>query len=333
MTWDAHPNRAVFNLYAALLASGYDLTSVEADDPIAAIIEQIRSHRWDPESVSYFREARIEGQGVNPYWPRAAMLLNASFHLRESAAPGFEAPDEVINAITRFPTEVSHKDAGTFAWIGRFPEMQRRFASDPLLGDLWDHFRGIMNGDRIGHFQKAGEDAVRMVVEGLNAHIEELPHLVVVPNPLQAPQVADFVRKKDRLYAVVAIARPLSIAHELLHSVFEKALARESALIAGYRHLFTPDVVTAMQRYQYAWDSGGESWLRVFEESLVRAATIWIGCKDDTLKACEEADAESRQGFVYVPAILKMFEEKWRGPHALKQFIRDCLEMMSHHIR
>ena len=160
--------------------------------------------------------------------------------------------------------------------IGRFPEMQRRFASDPLLGDLWDHFRGIMNGDRIGHFQKAGEDAVRMVVEGLNAHIEELPHLVVVPNPLQAPQVADFVRKKDRLYAVVAIARPLSIAHELLHSVFEKALARESALIAGYRHLFTPDVVTAMQRYQYAWDSGGESWLRVFEESLVRAATIWI---------------------------------------------------------
>ena len=48
MTWDAHPNRAVFNLYAALLASGYDLTSVEADDPIAAIIEQIRSHRWDP---------------------------------------------------------------------------------------------------------------------------------------------------------------------------------------------------------------------------------------------------------------------------------------------
>ena len=35
------------------------------------------------------------------------MLLNASFHLERAQPPGFEAPDEVINAITRFPTEVS----------------------------------------------------------------------------------------------------------------------------------------------------------------------------------------------------------------------------------
>jgi hypothetical protein len=76
-------SRPVFTLYTGLTASGYDLAAKYAppDGMLSALIQDIRAKAWPEDALAYFRKARLLCQGVNPYWPRAAMLLKAAFHL------------------------------------------------------------------------------------------------------------------------------------------------------------------------------------------------------------------------------------------------------------
>ena len=85
MPFDVSLSRPVFVLYTGLTASGYDLAAKSAPPGgmLSALVQDIRAHAWPEDALAYFSKARLGGQGVNPYWPRAAMLLQATFHLRE----------------------------------------------------------------------------------------------------------------------------------------------------------------------------------------------------------------------------------------------------------
>lgn len=328
MPFKVRLSKSVFILYTGLTASGYDLASSTADDPMMSLIDAIKYHTWASAAVSYFREARLEGGGVNPYWPRAAMLLNASFYLSDNPAEGYTDQEEVFGTVARFPTDAANKDTETASWIREFPRMRRLIEDDPAFPILWGRFCDAVDAERLRPFEDAAQRAVTCITSGLGAHAEAISDFVVVPNPLQAPQIADFVRKDGILFAVIASPRPLSIAHELLHSIFEKALAQERDTIVGYRRLFAPNMVEAMVKMQYAWDSGDESWLRVFEESLVRAATIWMKGRNTPGEPNRLATLEAGVGFAYVPALVRSFEEKWNGPKDMRAFISSCLSTL-----
>lgn len=328
-------SRPVFTLYTGLTASGYDLAAKYAppDGMLSALIQDIRAKAWPEDALAYFRKARLLCQGVNPYWPRAAMLLKAAFHLDRNG-PGepakYENETEVLESVYRFPTEPENRAEDTVEWVRQYPWFHGLIEDSPGLETLWRRFSAWMGPEELEPFRAAAQGAVAWLQTGLGVAPEDIPAFTVIPNPLQAPQIADFVRKDGRLYAVLAKARPQSIAHEVLHTVFEKAITGQRAgILARRSDLFTKPVAEAMVRMQYAWDDGPESWLRVFEETLVRAATLWIAHRDAPDEGDRLALEESRDGFIYVPAMLRAFREDWTGPGQIEHFIRNGLYRMA----
>ncbi len=92
-------------------------------------------------------------------------------------------------------------------------------------------------------------------------------------------------------------------------------------------HLLEP-VLDEMTRYQYAWESDTESWLKVFKENLVRAMTIWICFLDNKEVAFSKAYGEEESGFMYVPVIMESLWNEWNGLNGFSQFIKQCLDFM-----
>ncbi len=81
-----------------------------------------------------------------------------------------------------------------------------------------------------------------------------------------------------------------------------------------------------MLRMQYAWGDDDESWLRVFEESLMRAAAIWVENARPGRSEESEAARDASEGFIYVPAFLRCLRNRWAGPAQSERFISWCLE-------
>ena len=319
--------KRVFGLYVGLTASGYDLARLHEGDPVWEVVQTIRAARWPAGAVRYFGQARRPGRGVNPYWPRAAMLLEACFCLGPGGRYRYNDELELLRIIAAFPVSPDVKDRSTVDWIRSFPQAYAEITEADLFPSLWSSYLEAME-PVLREFDEAAARALQAFVEVTGVTEDSLPELVLIPNPLQAPEVADFVRRDGTVHIVMARARMSSVVHELLHEVFGPALRSARAEVAQYRHLLKP-VLPAMLRMQYAWGDDDESWFRVFEESLMRAAAIWIesahvrhGARDEEV----EAGWDARDGFVYVPALLRCLRKDWTGPHRAQRFISRCLE-------
>ncbi|MHB8946652.1 MAG: hypothetical protein ACYC6I_09005 [Bacillota bacterium] len=146
--------------------------------------------------------------------------------------------------------------------------------------------------------------------------------------PLQAREQTDFVPFQGRIFIIAAEADAGSVAHELLHDLLGPRLAGCGRLVTGHRDLLAP-VLAAMREFAYAWADDDASWRRVFEESLVRAATVWVteGSGGRSLRVAQDY---AEQGFAYVPSLLEHFEAAWTGLAGFESFIGGALERCRH---
>ncbi len=317
------PHMGVFGLYVGLTATGYNLAKPAENSPIGQLTKAIRMAEWPSSVRRYFAMARSRSGGINPYWPKAAMLLEACFYLEDSGE-SFNPSDELalLRTIAEFPVNPADKSATVVDWARGFPAAYSELTRASVFPMLWTSYLDAVQ-PLVTSFEKAAsatlESLTRAGVRG-----DSLPEIVVVPNLLQAPELADFVRRPGILYVVVAEPRMSSMVHELLHDVLGPILRSNKVDIAAHRHLLRP-VLPAMLRMQYAWADDDESWLRVFEESLMRAAAIWLESERSPAEGDKQAQNQWRQGFIYVPALLDCLRKDWRGPNISTDFIRRCL--------
>lgn len=388
----------VFAVYAGLIASGYDLFSIVAEDPVFDVIAEIRRIPWPQFITEYFARARKDGLGVNPYWPRAAMLLTASFYTSMSQGLSVEEctslsehiPEDKRTSEGRHTSACKHRPAcdgfgalsGTFAskntkidefelglnvenqildtgfkdqfesfpvssedkslevleWLLEFPVVWREMSSIGSFGRLFVNYRLAMDA-RVKDFHKVTGDIIDSFVSVTGVAAQSLPNVCVIPNPLQASQVADYVSKGGLIYIIVAEPRPSSIIHEFLHKVFEPGIRSVRDKVLQFSHLLRP-VSGQMMKMQYAWEMGSpDSWLRVFEENLMRAAAIWIELTaaqanlqaqvstqvNIQARAHTRALSHARDGFAYVPVMVKLFFEEWKDINEIGGFIEKVL--------
>lgn len=329
VTWVAlvRPFIGVFGVYVGLLASGYDLARVPAKDPLQQVLKAVRAAQWPLSAVEYFAKARQSRGGVNPYWPRAAMLVEACFYLGTRREYRHTDELELLRAIAAFPVSDEEKGAGTVEWVWEFPRNYSSLTETEMFPALWASYLGALE-PRLRRFENAASSALESFAAITGTSDEDLPDLVVIPNPLQAPQVADFVRREGTIHVIVAEPRMASLIHEILHDVFGPVLRANKPEIVGHRHLLRP-VLTSMRRMQYAWGNDDESWFRVFEDSFMRAAAIWIEFERSSGEAARQAALHAAQGFVYVPAMLRCLQNKWPGSSGAADFVSACLEACS----
>lgn len=318
----------VFAVYTGLIASGYDLLEISAENPVSQVVEDIRKVPWPEKVLTYFKMARKRDAGVNPYWPRAAMLLIASFYVGETGRNPCMTRSlwsrKLAEHIHTLPISPRDKSSDILKWLEGFPGTYALIFDEPAFDGLWRSYKKAME-TKLPVFADVTEKTISSFLRLTGASENDLPAVCVVPNPLQAPQVADFVTVDGIVYMIIADPRPASIIHELLHNVFEPGLRSAKTTILQYRHLLMP-VLGKMIRMQYAWDDGPDSWYRVFEENFMRAASIWVERGGDEERAQADAEFCAQEGFIYVPSILRLLLTKWMGLRSIGFFIKKSLQ-------
>ncbi|MGE5579946.1 MAG: hypothetical protein ACM3WU_07875 [Bacillota bacterium] len=317
------PHMGVFALYVGLTVSGYSLARASPGSPEEELIRAIKQAEWSPAVRNYFAKARSRTGGVNPYWPKAEMLLEACLYLESGRQ--FNPRDEIalLRAIAGFPVSPAEKDAWTVAWVRDFPSAYGAVMDSDQFPLLWTSYLDVLQ-PRLAVFEQAATASLDSIVSVTGFPRTSLPDVVVIPNPLQAPEIADFVRRPYTIHVVVAEPRLSSMVHELLHDVLGPVVRSNKAAIVAHRRLLRP-VLSSMMRMQYAWADDEESWLRVFEENMMRAGAIWLENERRSDEGDRHAESQASQGFIYVPALLRCLREKWQGPDRTAGFIEECL--------
>ncbi len=310
-------------MYAGLTASGYDIAQTDSDGRIAAVARAIVEAPWPARVLDYFRKARATTCEVNPYWPRAYMLVAAALHTSSAPNWDYSDPEQVENAVRAMPVDPIHRDPRSIEWLMNLPDVVRQMAAAPWFGDTWASYVQAVT-PVIPLYAAAGERALAAVA-CLGVPSRRMPRIVIVPNLLQAWQIADTIVVQEALYVILARPDPGPIVHEAFHSLFAPALECAGCAVDAAIALYTP-LRDQMVRMGYAWDNSPASWRRVWEESLVRAAAIWAEWGDCPARAASEAEADAGMGFAYVPQLIRCFGSQWRGIDDMSGFILVCLD-------
>lgn len=310
----------VFTVFAGLIASGYEFSY---DEELAG---RVRAVKWDDSAVEYFRRARTSYCAVYPYWPRAAMLVSASLILKESN--GYENSDfrkmkERIESYCNIdPEEIGEE---TELWLLQLPAYYRLIRENEEFNNLWVEY--LKRSEAVAdQFMEAIDEAKKKVISRFKVNEVELPKIGAIPNILGFN--GDFERIDDIIYVVCAQPDKSCAVHEYLHNILGPGLMNNIERIKEHVNLLDP-IFERMFSYKYAWAKDAPSWCRVFEESLVMAAAIWVNELDEREAVLQSIEREN-EGFAYVPVLLGQLNNNWRGIKEFDKFINYCLQACEH---
>ena len=316
------PSEQVFTVYVGLTASGYDMARPSLGEPLYRLIQAIRGTDWPRQVLAYFAKARTATCKVNPYWPRAFLLTVASLYLPESPPHRFTNPELISEHIEGLEAvSPEDKDAETARWVLELPDAYRALKGSPGIRGLWELYLESMD---LCRFEEVAAESASLVKARIGVLSDALPHVVVTPNPLQAPEVTDAVILGDEAFIIEAQPNIGSCVHEMLHHFLAPVVDDTTQEIRQFVRLLGP-VRRDMLRLRYAWDDSEESWCRVFEENLMRAAEIWVSCADDPAAIESAAARQASFGFRYVPVLTRHFQSHWSGIDSARDFITQCL--------
>jgi hypothetical protein len=306
----------VLTVFIGLIASGYEFSY---DKELA---ERIRTVKWDDLAVEYFRKARTSYCDVYPYWPRGAMLVSASLNLDKSKRYEYNDFNSLKKSLANY-SNIDPKEIGeeTELWLLQLPTYYRLIRENAEFNNFWVEY--LKKTESVAdQFTEAIYEAKNKVVSRFKISGIELPEIGVMPNILGFN--GDFERIDGVIYVVCAQPDTSLVIHEYLHNIFEQGLKNMIDRIKEYSYLLNP-VFEKMFLYKYAWAKDASSWCRVFEESLVMAATIWVNQSNENEAKIQSMKRED-EGFSYVPVLLEQLNNNWCGTKEFPKFINCCLQ-------
>lgn len=311
-------SKEVFTVYVGLVASGYEFS---LDKELA---DKIRNVKWDDSAVEYFKKARTPYCAVNPYWPRGAMLVSASLDIKEST--GYEYSDfnkmkENIDRYNNFDSKENDKE--TELWLLQLPNYYGLVRENKEFDNLYAQYVKKVES-ATPRFVKVINEAKKRVISKFKITEVELPEIGLIPNILGMPFNADFEKIDNIIYVISAQPDTSCIIHEYLHNILGHGIKNNMKRISKYVYLLNP-VFERMFIYKYAWAKDTSSWLRIFEENLVRATTIWVN-ELNAKEAMFKAINLENEGFAYVPVLLEQLNNNWCGITGFCDFIDNCLQ-------
>lgn len=281
-------NKELFAAYCGLIASGYDLTD-EKDRAAQALALRIRTVCFSPEITAYFRHARAGRLEINPYYPRGSDLAAACFFL--------DRPLAECLAFLEQAGSPEAKDADFIAWIARLPRFLKKIEACGAFPALWQEHQTII-AQRGRGYQKVLTDAQ----SALDAHrFSDGTRLIFSPALLQAPCLADYVRRDKCLYLIASRCTMEAVLHEYLHKAVREFRPQWEALLAQAdctRFVNLERVRVA----GYLRQDTAQERLHAFEDGVVRGLTgVLAGYSAHSAYARQNLKA----GFLLVPSMLR----------------------------
>jgi len=257
-------------IYFALLQCGYDYYAMEKDARLISKLEYYRSQQ-NPHPLSFFSKIKQNTCEVYPYWPRAAVLEEATFYLNKSYT-GFvqftQLKKRIMSAGNISPKE---KGKDLWDWITQFPEAVKDvLVSSPFLSYLSWERSWIAEQSEI--FREELKN-LQTILQQCNAlYGSQLDGIHVLMNPIKCAYSSDHYEYGGHFYFSLGWFRKESILHELLHPVIHSYVMRMRDEILHYQGSF-PDIDES-----YRLDGSDAGRLNAAEEYLVRALTERVVC-------------------------------------------------------
>jgi len=316
-------NQGIFDVYAGLTASGYDLAN---PDRAGKICDVLMTENWSQQILQYFGFTRIQDGRVNPYWPRASILTSVSLLIdRLPVATHLALIREHLSAMRNLsPAGV---DKAMIQWASDLPKQTEVIRTVRMYAKAWEQYQQAIQSE-------ISENGVRYQQEMLTAqgrfcvllppHFSSLPpQLITILNPLQADALTDVVNVRGRVYVVTSHLRTESCMHELIHILLDPWLRIWEERIST-RVALLDLVYDRMTHLTYAWDHSVASWMNVFSETLVRVLTVLIS--DDRYPGqLSEIDDLVQQGFAYALPIAETISAMGKEQSLSDEWLEQCL--------
>ncbi|MEN6637363.1 MAG: hypothetical protein ABFC56_16050 [Clostridiaceae bacterium] len=252
-------------IYFALLQCGYDFYALEKDAALVTILESFREEE-NTNQHSFFSEIRQKTCQVYPYWPRAAILEEATFYLDDSCAD-FVNFDQLHRSIMNAANISSlEKSNDLWVWISRFPAALQTIldSSSFQLYLTWE--RGwIAEQNEIFR-----EELIRLqtIFDQCNTRYDSpLQGTHVLLNPIKCTYSSDYYTLNNQFYFSSGQFRLESVVHEFLHPILHTNVIQHSGLILQKRGAFL-DLDAS-----YLLDGSDQGALNAAEEYFVRNLT------------------------------------------------------------
>jgi len=306
-------SKNVFSIYVGLIQSGYNLT----DKRYQSLAQEIKRGLTCQDSLSsYFKKTVRDECKVNPYWPLGFVVTVLGLYLEEKSVDQVsrESILEVVSDLDQIDKRIL--DDQLIDWLKELPGVIEEIKSSEGFEDLWKKYLDLSH-------MKGYENLVTEVETVMREFIDDSMldlNVIVIKNVLQAEELTDCVTFSGKPIIISSHPVKADIIHELLHKIFTDALLNAQSTVDQYKYLLN-NVYDKMYDYQYAWDKSLDSWRRVFEENLMRAACLFLAYDDwhSRLVAYEE------EGFIYTRPILEAFQSQWTKDIEIETFIHECL--------
>lgn len=250
-------NEAISAIYYALWQSGYEYAALERDEGHMVVLMQFAEDAPHP----FFTQTRQNSCAAYAFWPRAALLETAAFHLDVENAryADFDGLQQKIMAMPNRTKE--ERDDAFWAWLAEFPAALhavlestgfRRYQS---WLEKWkmaqnEHYRVEL--DKIEH-------CLAVCRERYDSPLKEV---VLLIDPIKCVYSADYHVVGERFVFSSGRFRPESVIHEYLHHVVRPVVQRYAAEIPVQEY-------PGLDESYYAAGA-----IYAFEEQVVRQLTV-----------------------------------------------------------
>jgi len=257
-------------IYFALLQCGYDYYAFEKDAGLISKLESYRTQQ-NPQQLSFFSKIKQNTCEVYPYWPRAAILEEATFYLNKSHT-GFAQFTQLKKRIMS-AGNISPKEKGKdlWDWITQFPvAVEDVLVSKQFLSYLSWERSWIAEQNEI--FREELENLQTILQQCKALYGSPLVGMHVLLNPIKCAYSSDYYTYNGHLYFSSGWFRPESIVHEFLHPVIHPYMLQMRDEILKFHGNF-PDIDES-----YRQDGNDAGRINAAEEYLVRALTERAVC-------------------------------------------------------
>ena len=250
-------------IYFALLQCGYDYYAIERSQ---GHIDCIRSFIGVENVPPFFCGTRQNTCQVYPYWPRAAILETAAFHLLPDHSQ-FRDYD-VFRSSIMSAGNISdcERDQKLWDWLDDFPAAITWVLSSAFFCRYLEWEKGWITEQNVRH--KADlrliQSCLDMCVSKYNSAVQDIRILV---NPVKCVYSADYHLEKNCFIFSSGAFRVDSVIHEFLHHVVHPAVSEIADTVLEYKRTW-PGIDDS---YYLSGDNGGQ--LNAFEEHAVRELT------------------------------------------------------------
>lgn len=251
-------NEMISAIYYALWQDGYEYADLERDAAHMAALTKFAKGKPYP----FFAQTRQNTCEVYPYWPRAALLETASFHVTADC-PVFCDFAGLHRKIMDMPNVVdTERDEHFWAWLAGFPSALHEvlhsvgFRRYLEWESAWIDEQNILHQDEL----KRIAQCVKICTEKYHSPVKQLQ---IVINPVKCVYSADYHLNGDTFIFCSGRLREASVIHEFLHHVVHPVVGQHQARILADDRMY-PGI-------DASYYAAGR--LNAFEEHLVRVLT------------------------------------------------------------